>query len=150
MAAFGGVRIEPGAGNRHGGVTMRAILACNGRGFLMVVALACLATAPGCAGLGQAPAVAYVRGDLDATLEVPLDQAVRAARAAVAQLEFTPIEEKKDALQALVVARNALERRIEIRLDREGERVTRLRIRVGTFGDEAVAVATYVKLTANL
>lgn len=117
---------------------------------MVALASAGLLGSPGCANLGQAPAVAYVRGDLDAVLDAPLDQAVRAARAAVAQLEFTPLEEKKDALQALVVARNALERRIEIRLEREGERVTRLRIRVGTFGDEAVAVATYVKLTANL
>ena len=143
----GGVRSEPGARAWHGVVTMEAILS---RGPFIALTLALLPLPSGCAGLGQTPAFAFGRGDLAATLEVPLERALHAARAAVTQLQFTPAGERTDALQALVVARNASGRRVEIRLESDGDRVTRLRIRVGAFGDEAVAVATNVKLTANL
>lgn len=106
--------------------------------------------AAGCATTGTSSAIAYVRGDLDATLSVSLEGALRAANRAVAQLEFSKVSERKDALQAIVISRNAADKKVEIRLERVAETETKLRIRVGAFGDEALAVATYAKISANL
>ena len=106
--------------------------------------------ASGCATTGTNSAIAYVRGDLDATLSVPLESALRAANRAVAQLEFVKESERKDALQAIVISRNAADKKVEIRLERADDGATKLKIRVGAFGDEALAVATYTKISANL
>jgi hypothetical protein len=94
--------------------------------------------------------VAYVRGDLAATLNVPFERAVQASDLAVEQLRFEKVSEKKDALQAVLVSRSAADKRVEIRIEKVDDDATKLRIRVGAFGDEAVAVATYSQISANL
>ena len=116
----------------------------------MVLAGVMLAGSCGCATGGAGSAVAYVRGDLDATLNVPFERAVRASDLAVEQLRFEKVSEKKDALQAVLVSRNAADKRVEIRIEKVDDDATKLKIRVGTFGDESIAVATYSQINANL
>ena len=115
-----------------------------------MVALLATMGASGCATKGTSSAIAYVRGDLDATLSVPLESALRATNRAVTQLEFSNVSERKDFLLAIVVARNAADKKIEIRLERDADSTTKMKIRVGAFGDEALALATYTKISANL
>lgn len=117
--------------------------------FAVAVAALTLAGVSGCT-TGPGSAVAYVRGDLDATLSVPFEHALRAANRAVAQLEFSKVSERKDALQAIVISRNAADTKIEIRIERLADEATKLKIRVGAFGDEALAMATYTTINANL
>ena len=109
--------------------------------------VACLG---GCASGGAGSAVAYLRGDLDATLNASFERAVRATDLAVEQLHFEKVSEKKDGLQAILVSRNATDKRVEIRLEKVADNETSLKIRVGTFGDESLAVATYTQINANL
>jgi|GEM_PF-259341 len=113
-----------------------------------------LAFSSGCvaviAGAGAGAAVAYVRGDLDATLSASFETTVRAANAALGDLKFAKVSERKDALQAILVARNAADKKIEIRVERIGENVSKLKIRVGVFGDEALSLAILEKVKANL
>jgi hypothetical protein len=73
----------------------------------------CLAVAAGAAGAGT---VAYVRGELAANLDQNFDQTVRAANRAVEDLRFAKISEKQDALVAVIIARNAEDKKIEIRI----------------------------------
>ena len=117
-------------------------------------ALATLATTSGCvavaAGAGAGAAVAYVRGDLDAALDAGLDKSLRVTNAALDKLQFAKISEKKDALQAIVVARNAADKKIEIRLERAGDALTKIKIRVGVFGDEPLSLAILDKVKAGL
>ncbi len=94
--------------------------------------------------------MAYLRGDIDATLNVPFERAVQASDLAVEQLRFDKVSEKKDALQAILVSRNAADKRVEIRIEKVTENASKLKIRVGTFGDESLAVATYTQINANL
>lgn len=115
-----------------------------------LLAVPMLLGSPGCSTAGTGTALAYVRGDLDAMLSVPFESALHAASRAVAQLEFTKVSERKDALQAIFVSRNAAATKIEIRLERVAGDETKLRIRVGSFGDEALAIATYTAISANL
>jgi len=102
------------------------------------------------AGAGAGAAVAYVRGDLEATLDTGLGPSLRAANQAIGQLKFAKISEKEDALLAIVVVRNAADKKIEIRLEKQSAALTKIKIRVGMFGDEALSMAVLEKVRANL
>ena len=123
------------------------------RTLILVLGLSALAFSAGClavaAGAG-AGAVAYVRGDLNTTVEASLDRTHRAVSRAVQQLEFARVSESKDALLSITVARNAADKKIEIRAERMGGTLTKVKIRVGVFGDEALSQAILDKIKANL
>lgn len=112
----------------------------------VVIQSGCVVAAVG-AGAG---AVAYIRGDLEATLESSLNAAAKATDRAIGQLEFAKVSDRKDALTANYVARTAQDKKIEIILTKVGDKVTKVRIRVGVFGDEAVSLAILEKIKAGL
>ena len=116
--------------------------------------LATLAATSGCvavaAGAGAGATVAYVRGDLDTTLGADLDRSVRAVNKAIEQLQFAKVSENKDALQANIIARNAADKKIELHLEKLANDATKLKIRVGTFGDDSLQTAILEKVKANL
>jgi Protein of unknown function (DUF3568) len=102
------------------------------------------------AGAGAAATYVYLKGDLESTLEGNLDRAFRASNEAVKQLQFTKISESKDALLGIVVARNAADKKIEIRVDKAGENLTKVKIHAGLVGDEALSLAVLERIKANL
>ena len=116
--------------------------------------LVTLACTSGCvavaAGAGAGAAVAYVRGDLDSTLNAGLEKSARAANRAIEQLQFAKVSEKKDALEAIIIARNAADKRIELHLNKLADDATKLKTRVGTFGDDALQIAILEKIKSNL
>jgi hypothetical protein len=121
-----------------------------GAGLIAVVALVqsgCVAVVAAGAGAGT---IAYLRGDLETTVSAGLDRAARAAGVALDQLKFARISQNQDALQAILVARNAADKRIEVRLERAGDNLTKVKIRVGVFGDETVSIAILDKIKASL
>jgi hypothetical protein len=107
----------------------------------------CLAVAAGAAGAG---AVAWVEGRLDATLNADFERVVRAANLAIKDLQFAKISEKKDALEAIFVARTAGDRRVEIKALKVANQTSKVQIRVGVFGDEALSLTILDKIKANL
>ncbi len=107
----------------------------------------CVVVAAGAAGAG---AVAWVRGELDATLGNSFDDVSRATSRALEQLQLAKISETKSALDAQFIARTGQDKRIQIRLDRTTDTLTRVRVRVGTFGDETLSRAILDKIRANL
>jgi hypothetical protein len=107
----------------------------------------CLIVAAGAAGAGT---VAYIRGGLEASLEGRYDSVVAAANEAVADLQFARISENKDALTALIVARTADDKKIEITVTKVSANLSRVEIRVGVFGDEFVSVSILDRIKANL
>jgi hypothetical protein len=117
-------------------------------------ALLVLATSGGCfalaAGVGAGAAVAYVRGDLDTTLSANFDRSVRAAQKAMTDLKFAKISEAHDAIQAVLTYRDARDRKIEVFVARETEVSTRLKIRVGTFGEEGLQQEILGRVKSNL
>lgn len=106
----------------------------------------CVVAAVG-AGAG---AVAYIRGELEATLDSSLNATVKATDRAISQLEFAKVSEKKDALSANLIARTAQDKKVEIDLIKVGDKVTKVKIRVGVFGDEAVSMAILDKIKQGL
>lgn len=82
---------------------------------------------------------AYVTGELKASEAVSLENAYQAAQQAMSDLEFTVTDKEKDAFYAEVNARRASGKKIKIKLDKESNSLTRISIRVGTFGDESMS-----------
>lgn len=108
----------------------------------------CIAVAAGAAA--GAGAVAWVRGELDANLTHGFDAVERATNRAVEQLEFAKVNEGKSAVDAEFTLRTGQDKKITIRLDRAGENMTRVRIRVGVVGDEVLSRTILDKIQANL
>ncbi len=123
------------------------------KAFAAAVALSVAGFSSGCvavvaAGAG-AGAVAYVRGQLETTQARDFEATVRGTQRAIEQLGFAKVSEKKDALVATFVARNADDKKIEIRLENLGKDLTKIRIRVGIFGDEALSLRILEKIREN-
>lgn len=110
----------------------------------------CFLVAVGAAGAAGAGAVAYVRGELDASISANLDAVDRAANRALEQLQFAKINEGKSAVDASITARTGQDRKIVLKLDHTGDSLTRVRIRVDTFGDESLSRLLLDKIKANL
>lgn len=107
----------------------------------------CLAVA---AGAGAGATVAYMRGDLDTTLDAGFAKSVRAAENALTDLKFARISQNQDALQATLIYRNAADKKIELYLAKNTDAATTLKIRVGTFGDAALQQEILSRVKANL
>jgi len=119
---------------------------------ILAAALAAAAVLSGClaAGAGAGAAVAYVKGQLETSLATDYAKVVKAAQQAITQLEFAKISEKKDGLKAEFVARTALDKKVEINLTKTGDKLTKVEIKVGLFGDQDLSQAILGKIKANL
>jgi hypothetical protein len=114
--------------------------------WLCVAIVGAVAAANGCAvfwvGGGAAVgagAVAYATGELKSTQEAPLDKVWNATGKAVKDLAFTTVSQQKDAVSAKLIVRTAGDKKIEINARRVTDKLTEIRIRVGTFGDESLS-----------
>ncbi len=101
----------------------------------------------GGAGAGT---VAYLKGELTATVEAPIDRACQAAQKATKDLAFIITSKEHDALSAKLVAYGANDTKMEINLEKVSENLTRVKIRVGVFGDESLSRLTLERIQKNL
>jgi hypothetical protein len=121
----------------------------------LVVLLAGVAIgASGCllvaVGAGAAGTVAYVKGELEATLDAGMDKSYDATLKALDQLQIVPTQKLKDSLSAEIIARTSDDTKITIKLARVDEKITKMTIRVGVFGDQAQSTAIYERVKQNL
>lgn len=116
-------------------------------GLAVAATSGCLAVAAGAAGAG---AVAWVRGELEAQLPNDFERVDRAANRAILELGFAKVNEGKSAVDAEIIARTGQDKRIQIRLDRTADQLTRVRIRVGIVGDEVLSRTILDKIKENL
>lgn len=105
----------------------------------LVATQGCVLFVVGAVAGGAAGTVSYVRNELHSTQEVSIDRAWSAANAAVQELQFSVIASKssKDATGGTLTARNAKDQPVRIQLVRSTDRLTEIRIRVGTFDTTA-------------
>lgn len=113
---------------------------------MAVVAQGCVAVAVG-AGAGT---VAYLKGDLEVIEAKDINAVHAATKKAVAQLELRVTEDTKDALAAEIVARDAQDKKITIRLKSTTANTTKISIRIGTFGSETKSRLIYDQIKKNL
>lgn len=129
----------------------------NLRKSLLFVLAGSICLVSGCAAVwvaGGAAAgagtVAYVQGELRSTLEASLDNTWAATKDAMTDLEFNITETEKDAVEAELIARGARDKKIRIILERQTPKLTRIGIRVDTFGDEQLSRLILDKIKARL
>lgn len=114
---------------------------------LTTILSGCVAIVAGAAGAGT---VAWVRGELQATLDSNYESTVRAANRAIEQLQFAKVNDKTDALTATITARTADDKKIQVKVTKVSDQATKVAIRVGTFGDQSVSQAILDKIKAAL
>ncbi len=114
---------------------------------LMPALSGCFLVAAGAAGAG---AVAYVRGELEATLGNDYERVVDATREALKQLEFVKVSENKDALKAVFIFHTALDKKVEVDLSRLDDKSTKVQIRVGLIGDQEMSTVILEKIKSRL
>jgi hypothetical protein len=113
------------------------------------------AMAAGCGAIiagaaAGAGAVAYIRGELEATEAAPIGQVFDATKAVVDELQFKVLSADADAYEGKVHAETARGKEIGITLERESDAVTTIRIRVGVFGDENLSRLIHERIRARL
>jgi hypothetical protein len=101
-------------------------------------------------GLGAAGTIAYVRGDLQSFESERIDEVYEATLKAVDELELNVTTKSKDALSAIIVARDADDKKVTIKLKATAEGPTELSIRIGVFGNETKSRLIYQKIRDNL
>jgi hypothetical protein len=116
-------------------------------GAFAVAGSGCLIVAAGAAGAGT---VAYVRGDLQATLDADYEDSLKAARGGLDRMKYLVISERSDALAGEFIARTALDQKVQVRVTKESDALTKIRIRVGIFGDEEISRALLDAIKARI
>jgi hypothetical protein len=101
-------------------------------------------------GGGAAGTVAYVKGDLETTLDAGMDKSYAASLKALEQLQIVPTQKLKDSLSAEIIARRSDDTKITVALTRVDDKITKMSIRVGVFGDQAQSTTIYERIKQNL
>jgi len=124
------------------------------RVFLAILLVGITISAGGCmvvaVGAGAAGTVAYLKGDLEAVEAANLDTVYSATLKALDELEIRVTKESKDILLAEIVARDAADQKVTIKLKATTENTTKLSIRIGFFGSETKSRFIYQKIHDNL
>ncbi len=100
-------------------------------------------------GVG-AGTVAYVRGDLQTVESKSLDDVYEATEKAIKELGLNVTKKTKDAMSATIVARDAQDKKITIKLSATTEETTKLSIRIGVFGSETKSRRICEEIKKNL
>jgi stress response protein SCP2 len=101
-------------------------------------------------GAGAGGTVAYVKGDLETTLDAGMDKSYAASLKALDQLQIVPTQKLKDSLSAEIIARRSDDTKITVALTRVDDKITKMSIRVGVFGDQAQSTTIYERVKQNL
>ena len=122
--------------------------------FLILLLVGTAAIIQGCVvaavGVGAAGTVAYVRGDLEVVESKNLDAVYKATEKAMDELGLTVSKKTKDALSAVIIARDAQDKKTTIKLSATAEGATKISIRIGIFGNETKSRLIYQKIRDNL
>ena len=120
-----------------------------------VMSQGCALLLVGAAAGAAAGTVSFVANELRVTHETTVDRAWGAATATLTELQFTVIQSKssKDATGGVLQARNAKDQPVVVQLFRRSDRLTEVRVRVGTFdttANRATAQLIYDKMRPRL
>ena len=125
-----------------------------GQIFLALLLVSPVVLVEGCVvaavGGGAAGTVAYIRGDLEAVEAKDIDAVYKATEKAMEELGLKVSKKTKDAMSAVIVARDAQDKKVTIKLNATAEETTKLSIRIGTFGSETKSRLICQKIHDNL
>lgn len=112
---------------------------------LTVVLTGCVA-----AKTAASDTVAWIRGALEVVLDNNIEDVGRAATKAVNDLKFNTVVSKVDVVSGQITAETAQGTDIGILLNKVTDRTTKVSIRVGAFGDEALSRLILDEIEKNL
>jgi len=108
---------------------------------LLVMTCGCAAVIAAVAGAGIGVATyAYVTGDLKIEYPCPYDAVWAAALQALQDLDITVEETIKDGISGTIKAKRANDTPVHIKVKREAEETTIVKIRVGVFGNKKESI----------
>jgi len=114
---------------------------------ILVSQSGCLvAAAAGAAG----GTVAYMKGDVEAVVEGNVEQTFNATKAAMDELKLPLMATWANAMEAHVEARVGTDNKATVNINGQSEKLSKVSIRVGTFGDQGLSQAILEKIKANL
>ncbi len=113
---------------------------------MLVITSGCVAIVAGGAGAGT---MAYLRGELQGSVAADIGRTQRAAEQVVSAKGLVQVSAESDDLSGEIIARTADDKRVRIALKRSSDRVTEVRIRVGTFGDEMLSRDLFESIRAR-
>lgn len=116
-------------------------------GLSLLLGYGCAALVIG--GAAGAGTVAYVGGELKAVEEVTMNRAWEAANRAMGDLEFVVTSKEKDAFYGELIARGAGDKKIKVKVKKQSDTVTEIKIRIGVFGDESLSRQILDKIKAR-
>jgi hypothetical protein len=118
--------------------------------FLVVLLFGIAIFGQGCfvvaVGVGAAGTIAYIQGDLQSAESENIDVVYDAALQALETLKIPMISKSRDALSATIIARDAEDKRVQIKLKTISDTSTKISIRIGTFGSETKSRLIYEKI----
>ncbi|MDP6636921.1 MAG: DUF3568 family protein [Phycisphaerae bacterium] len=112
----------------------------------MLLTSGCLLAAAG-AGAGG---VFYAKGDLEATLAATPSEIASATEKAFAELKIIKTSAASSNLDAEILGRSATDKKITVTSKAQGEKISAISIRVGTFGDKGLSQLIFDKIKRNL
>ena len=116
-----------------------------------VVLSGCLAAAAvGGGAVAGAGTIAYIKGELKSTEGYPFATVWDATVKAVDQLEFIVVNKVNDSISGKYECMTADNKTVHINVNRVGDNITEIKIRVGTFGDETLSRYILSKIQSNL
>ena len=119
-------------------------------GLVMVICSGCINALVAGGVAAGAGAVAYVRGDFEVVRRESITKLYNASLKALEDLEITITQFEKDALSAVITGHGAEDKKIVVKMKMVENDLTKLTIRIGTFGDKAMSQIIYDKIRKNL
>jgi hypothetical protein len=126
--------------------TILALMAC----LSVLVGSGCGALVVGGAVAAGAGTVAWVKGELKATVDGDLDHAWSASQTALKDLQMPVSAEEKDGIQGKLTARAAADKKVTVQVKKATGTTTDIGIRVGTWGDEPMSREILEKIKKHL
>jgi hypothetical protein len=99
---------------------------------------------------GSPPGTTYSFGSLDCSVSATPEKVVQASEKALKEKDLHMVSSDSTGVDGKVVAKTALDTTIAITVTRQDEKTSKLTIRVGTFGDQALSNDLLEKIRANL
>lgn len=123
--------------------------------LISILLAACIGITSGClpllaGGAAGGISVAYVANELQAQEETSIQEAYAATIEALEELGLTVTSKEKDALTSKIIASGAEDKEITVRLERQTDYVTTIRIRVGLIGDRGFSMLILEKIEDRL
>lgn len=115
--------------------------------LLLVTQSGCLLVA---AAAGTGATVAYVRGDLETTVEASPPEVVRATELAMKELDIAVITNGSTELDGKVVGRTARDVKLTVVAKGQSDKLTKVSVRAGVFGDDSMQDRLLEKIRENL